>query len=95
LAVFFFATNGSTAEYDQDADAAQNSKQRGGGFRNYGGATTFAPAADFGGRPSAVPEPSTLLLAALGALGLTSRIADILFVGIANLDLARSLVSDP
>jgi autotransporter-associated beta strand protein len=36
-----------------------------------GGATfAFAPAAGFGGSPAAVPEPSTLLLAALGGIGL-------------------------
>ncbi len=35
-----------------------------------GGAAAFAPAAEFGGGPAAVPEPSTLLLAAFGGLGL-------------------------
>jgi hypothetical protein len=35
-----------------------------------GSAVAFAPCAAFGGNPAAVPEPSTLLLAALGALGL-------------------------
>ena len=34
----------------------------------------FSPAAGFGGSPSAVPEPSTLLLAALGGIGLALAI---------------------
>ena len=35
-----------------------------------GGSAAFAPAAAFGGSPAAVPEPSTLLLAALGGIGI-------------------------
>jgi hypothetical protein len=34
-----------------------------------GGSVAFAPAAAFSGAPAAVPEPSTLLLAALGGIG--------------------------
>jgi autotransporter-associated beta strand protein len=35
-----------------------------------GGSIAFAPAAAFGGSPAAVPEPSTLLLALLGGIGI-------------------------
>jgi autotransporter-associated beta strand protein len=35
-----------------------------------GATAAFAPAADFGGSPAAVPEPSTLLLAAMGGIGI-------------------------
>jgi hypothetical protein len=36
----------------------------------FGSGAAFAPAADFGGSPAAVPEPSTLLLTALAGIGL-------------------------
>jgi len=35
-----------------------------------GGAAAFARAADFGGSPAAVPEPSALLLAIFGGVGI-------------------------
>jgi hypothetical protein len=34
------------------------------------GSIAFAPAASFSGAPAAVPEPSTLLLAAMGCIGI-------------------------
>ena len=40
------------------------------GAGSSGSGGTFAPAASFSGSPAAVPEPSTLLLAAFGGLGL-------------------------
>ena len=40
------------------------------GSSSNGAGAAFASAASFGGSPAAVPEPSTLLLAALGGLGL-------------------------
>jgi hypothetical protein len=36
-----------------------------------GGSAAFAPAAAFGGGPAAVPEPSALLLAILGGIGIS------------------------
>ena len=47
---------------------AADSSAFGSGSSGAGG--TFAPAASFSGSPAAVPEPSTLLLAALGGIGL-------------------------
>jgi autotransporter-associated beta strand protein len=40
------------------------------GWASSGAIAAFAPGADFGGSPAAVPEPSTLLLATLGGIGL-------------------------
>ncbi len=47
---------------------AADSSAFGAGSSGSGG--TFAPAASFSGSPAAVPEPSTLLLAAFGGIGL-------------------------
>ena len=43
LGPYLFATNGSSAECDQDADAAQGGQQQGRGFRNRGRAAAESP----------------------------------------------------
>ena len=49
---------------------AVDSSTSGSSGSSLGGSAAFAPAAAFGGSPAAVPEPSTLLLAAMGGIGI-------------------------
>ncbi len=72
-----WSSGGSSPVLDSDSGllAADSSTIGSSSDSALGGATAFAPAADFGGSPelaegAAVPEPSTLLLAVLGGIGM-------------------------